>query len=1007
MNMEFARAAGIAIVVMSPAVGAYAADGLQKQIDPQAQKMVVETIQKLKSKKINEQDKIKLLAALGELGPDAAPALPFLLSEEFYVRTAQRNTALKQATIDVLIRIGEPAVPAILSLLKPQAAQKSINIPKNADPATTKSLQKQQAKAASRAKQAKEARELMVRDLFLELSRRGFVDPLASALQRDLRASKGNLVYGKRGFNRNAIIDLLALLGAKSVPVLKREAERDASGVRQVAGAIGPEIGDAVDAIISEHYNDTTWADKRFWIHYHAGFWPLAHAKPDPKHIPAFLDLIKNDGLMGRYYGRGVRLTGMLLSGMGQSPALPLANLLEDENPRIRWAAATILAMIGPDMKAALPALENTFTDKDEDIGVRVASARAIADIKGIDGSKLCERIPDVQRRIVELSRRNREASQSPELWQQHFAADPETTAARQLALYNLTTEFEKPLYDLATGQNLKAQNQWLREYAADKLANLPPVFPSLTGHVLGSEAHTFLLLFGSGSRHYPGRLEPDVEKAFKEICFKALDITRIANKPRYLPKSTDVLDKLLALDDSLSILEMSNGPMRNDANQYLILQVLKDDPAYKDRTFKTGDTVSQRYDAFTKFIKRGLKSLALHGMWAELGSSNYEHKTYRGLLALLDYATDPIVAARARMFMDLAMVEVEQISLSGLRGGSKTRAKDGGLTGRFNRTRAMLHGEHHGFILEPPGFKHSYQPPVPAVLLRRLGPTKPVYEIVNRHVSENESLEEKYVPQYKRVFKLPSRSINYAYCTPDYVTGCAMFDVRLWRGEGKEKSLKYGTMGRWSGVIFRNRGAVYLEAYTTDKWYVQSKDVLIAQIFKDARYPGHPRVDFASIMEMVEKDGWVFVNNHDAHAAVRVVRGGYYWNEPARHRLYLNDWFSPIIVQTGRKAVYGSFAAFQDGILNAPLTLTDDKLDYTGPNSSRIEFFLAKDSDDDPYPESLPKIDGTELDLNLEYNYRSPYMENKVSSDIVTVRYGKRRWEYDFAKNTVTEIKE
>lgn len=33
--------------------------------------------------------------------------------------------------------------------------------------------------------------------------------------------------------------------------------------------------------------------------------------------------------------------------------------------------------------------------------------------------------------------------------------------------------------------------------------------------------------------------------------------------------------------------------------------------------------------------------------------------------------------------------------------------------------------------------------------------------------------------------------------------------------------------------------------------------------------------------------------------------------------------------------------------------------------------------------------------------------MESKIGSEIVTVRYGQRRWDYDFGKNTVTEIKE
>ncbi len=53
-----------------------------------------------------------------------------------------------------------------------------------------------------------------------------------------------------------------------------------------------------------------------------------------------------------------------------------------------------------------------------------------------------------------------------------------------------------------------------------------------------------------------------------------------------------------------------------------------------------------------------------------------------------------------------------------------------------------------------------------------------------------------------------------------------------------------------------------------------------------------------------------------------------------------------------------------------------------------------------------MPTIDGQILDLDLEYNYKSPYMTNKVGSDIVTVRYGDRKWEYDFGKNEVRPVR-
>ena len=139
-----------------------------------------------------------------------------------------------------------------------------------------------------------------------------------------------------------------------------------------------------------------------------------------------------------------------------------------------------------------------------------------------------------------------------------------------------------------------------------------------------------------------------------------------------------------------------------------------------------------------------------------------------------------------------------------------------------------------------------------------------------------------------------------------------------------------------------------------------------------------------------------------------------------------MNDPYSPIILQTGRAVDYGSFGKFQEAILKAPLEVRyspDDsrydgqrlvKVEYTGPNSSRLEFFAdrynqpalnlnGRDPDKDPFV--LPNIDGKELDLDLEYNYRSPYMEARVGSDVVFVRYGDRQWNYDFDKITVSEV--
>jgi len=951
-----------------------------------AQKVLAEALPRLEAKRTGLEEKIRLVRTLGELGSDAAPAVPLLLSNGFFYEQGGRTGKahpLRLATVDALVKIGEPAVPEVVALLDVKSGGKG-------DDKVNRSN--------------KFDWRWWGAEILRRMSQTESVNAIIPILETKMQSAKQKSLY----------YNVLALMGPKAAGVLKREAhgiltkgvksKAGSNSIRRLGELIGPDVGEALDAVIPDHYDAKTWDDDRYWIHYRGGWYPLAHARPNPKHIPAFLDLVRNDTMMRTRQYEGVRYIGMILGTMGEAPALPLAALLDGETLETRWAAAFILTMLGPDGKAALPALEKTLANEGEAVEVRVAAARAMAEIQGTDAAALYSRIPDVHTRLVAAARERSKVAQSHAQWQTHFATDPTQVRARQLALYNKTPEAEKPMYHLATNRDLKAANEWVRQYAAQHLdARLEA--KSFGDGKMSEDLNLFLYLFGAHSRHYPGRLEADVEEAAKQYMFQSVNVPRAEHKgkSRYVPKSASDLDKILALDEGICIAEFTNGPLRSDAQHYLILQSLKDDPAFANRKFKTGDTVAERYERFTQFFRRGLKEWALYGMWVELGSTSYEYKTYRGLFLLLDFATDPVVAARARMLMDLALIEIEQISLSGLRGGSKSRAKDGGLDSRFNKTLALLYGEHHGYALEPPGFK-GYEPPVPAVLLRRLGPTQKVYEIVNRHPGETIDVPQE-MTQGNSFHKALSRSVNYAYRTPEYVTGCSMFDVRLWRGEGKSTKFGYGPLGRWSGVIFRDGAAVYLDPYTGEKWNVQCKDVMIAQRYKDSVYKGDARVDFAAVKGMAEKDGWVFADNHDAYAAVRIVKGGCYWNEPARHRLYLQDQYSPIIIQTGQKAVYGSFDAFQKAVLDAPLTLTEDKLDYTGPNSARIEFFLCRNSDDDPYPKTLPKIDGKELDLNLTHNYKSPFMQNEVGSNTVTVRYGSRRWDYDFEKNTVTEI--
>ncbi len=269
--------------------------------------------------------------------------------------------------------------------------------------------------------------------------------------------------------------------------------------------------------------------------------------------------------------------------------------------------------------------------------------------------------------------------------------------------------------------------NQWLRRYVKGLLEGTTKTESEgggMGGGIIDDDLNSFPVSLFQPQPAFPWSSGAGRRIGHEGVCIPQHRHQRRATKKPILTKTTKDLKRILACDDSVFIMEVDNGPIRSDSNSYLILQTLLGDPKFKERRFMAGDTVEERYDAYNQFYQRGIKQWALHGLWIELGSSNYEYKTYRGLLNLVEFATDPIVSARAKMYMDLSMVEIEQISLSGLRGGgSKSRAKDGGLDGRFNRHLAMLYGEHHGYMLEPPGFANVYRPPAPAVLLRRLAP--------------------------------------------------------------------------------------------------------------------------------------------------------------------------------------------------------------------------------------------------------------------------------------------
>jgi hypothetical protein len=768
-------------------------------------------------------------------------------------------------------------------------------------------------------------------------------------------------------------VDCLAALGPQAAPVL---AEALKAGFHEdvLAEKIGRLAADAYPAIQQMNTQPDASAREGWQT-----FFSRALTEPGPDRVPSILSELGDDEHGYLPY------LAMLLERAGPESVPALTKALADttQDSYVRDGVSLALQMMGPDGKAALPALEKVFQDRTDDILVRVGAARAMAAIKEIAPAALYSQIPGLEDEVIAATRERSMAWRKAYLKREGARKDMAPYSEEPVAVRWNTTGWW--VHAMTSGENLKAANASLR--VAARSGNI--------GSFMDVNSVRVFVTCHSKSPFFPGRLEPETEQALKEYFFNHCENGGHASTKPGVGVSTDELEAWVAAPDDAMVGHNHNISMNHMTRDYLALGVLKDDPAYKDREFKVGDTIQERYAAYNAFLKRFLKDWALNGLWVELASSAYTYHTYPSYFNLADLAPDPEVRRRARMWLDLSFVESAQMSISRIRAGSRCRAKRGGLGDSFDSYAGFLYGErgatrYHGSIAAS-----AYQPPEAAVLLRKLGPTTPCFEVANRHHGERlhftdpDIKDAKGNPRKQKKALKYSRCINYGYCTPEYVMGCAMYDPNLEYGSGSS--------GRWSGITFRDLGAIYMHAYSGEKWNVQSKDVMIAQRRTGTyyKYKGRSEIIFESGLDKIERDGWIFVDNGEAYAAVNVVRGGTFWADPIKRKLYPHDDYSPIIFQTGLKADYGSFETFQQAVLKAPLELEDGKLTYQGPNASKLAFTLATSEGE----QIRPAIDGKPIDLDLEYSYKSPYMESKVGSETVTVRYGDRTWLYDFTE--------
>jgi hypothetical protein len=559
----------------------------------------------------------------------------------------------------------------------------------------------------------------------------------------------------------------------------------------------------------------------------------------------------------------------------------------------------------------------------------------------------------------------------------------------------------------LCLNRNRAAANarlrQQLRFYSTGDLAGL----------FTGTKLPLVYALHYSKSRYFPGTFEPETEELFKRAMFSYVDW----HSKIYFDKF--VKDVMLLPGTENQSLQYRYGLW------FLDLALLNEDPTYASRMLRGGKTVAQYYAEWNAFMKQWMRTKALNGFWLELGSHYSGSYSLPAILEIYTAATDPETRQLTKMFLDLALVEEAQAGYGDVRGGSKNRIKNPGIYGTFDSITQLLY---EGLPLEGRAghalATGDYRAPAVAVLLRNFEqyPRQPI-AIVNRRLGEvrpakavdshkvgpaprtetvapaesakagsesDEDETDEAVPMHVT----DSKAVNYIWKTRNYMLGSMLRDPKTVMG------VLYNNCP-WNGLIFADGTGLFPDTYS--RYYsFQHKNVFFLQPHAQAKTPVATLI--SSKLEKGEENGWLFLKNGDAYAGIKILAGGHTLATPANKNL-ANTFLSlvpevptsPIVFEAGDKDEFGSFEGFKAAVQANTITVSADKVEYSGPKQPRIEFYFESTG-------KASKVDGKPFSPDPVFVYSSPFMQRKEGESIVTVTVGGKRVLYDFDKAFITE---
>lgn len=542
--------------------------------------------------------------------------------------------------------------------------------------------------------------------------------------------------------------------------------------------------------------------------------------------------------------------------------------------------------------------------------------------------------------------------------------------------------------------QNIDSANLALVEYSNYFISDPEKILHRDHFHWHSEMALRLIEMFGQNGTRKPGLLKVETENKILEAVWlyvKRRQADQVVNNTKA------EADK--EISKTWYIYESENHHSQSFTTQWHFAKLAKDRPGFKDRKYDDGLTAAEYFVKWNDYLKMFFTERAKKGIYIEMMSRDYNHKSVKGIFNVFDFATDPELKRKAGLYLDLYFTYWGQEQINGVAGGGKSRLYQdiSPGTSEYGYIFFGVGDRPHFESLLLSAMTTAYRPPLVIVDIVSDRKGRGIYEVTQRAMG----LAEKGYNE-PPIYHMRTDSggiVRYSYCTPEFVIGTAMLQAR----PASDWAL-ISSQNRSHGVIFAGDTiASILPQYDktennrsyNSQWSVQRKGTMICQKLKTSERTGRTVVWFSGVglSNLVENKNLIFSESEGAYAAVRVVDGGYTWedgdgNVKGKWLICEND-FSPIILEVDQKENYKSFEEFQSRVIANAMTFANNIVNYSGIYGDTFTFYADYSK--------VPHINNKAVDYAPAKVCDSPFLKSEWNSGVVHIQKGTRSLTLDF----------